>query len=535
MDVRDSEQGFRFCLPALLNFVNNLLSRSFSAKTRTASNLAANIYAVAVGLVFVPIYINYLGIEAYGIIGAFTGMTAFVWLFDLGIATNINREMAGFYESENKEDILDLKKTLEASVYIISAAIFVGLLGFVHLIAHYWLNTQRFTPDFMVSVMAILSFSLALQFPINFYQNGLMGLRQQVAINLVGISYNTIRCIGAVAAILMFDDKIRAFLIFQALAAFINLLMHRWIFQRATRVAGYKAKINFSLLQKIRKFASELFANNLVTMLLTSADKVILSRMLSLEQFGYYMIAYNIVIMTINTYSHSVNNVLFPNMVRHVNSGDTSELKRTFHLGTRVMAWGAVSIGTILVFLPEPILQLWTQNDDVVRNTAPILTLIAAAFSINITMMVPYYLQHAFGRSQVSFVFNSVSLVILIPALIFGTHYFGPVGAAMVWLVFQVAYFLTFVPVVRAKFLNFSLMEYYRDDVLRVFLFAGIIGFIIVPHLPVDGGRVEKAIIILAVFTVTCFSSFVIAGLFANEHFGALRRQVRGLIPFFRR
>jgi len=511
----------------LINAFDKLIFRSYSAKTRTASNLAANIYTVGVGLIFVPIYINYLGIEVYGIIGAFTGMTAFVWLFDLGIATNINREMAGFSDADNKLSVLDLKRTLEASVYIISAAIFGALLGFIYIIAHYWFNTQRFTPDFMVSVMAILAFSLALQFPTNFYLNGLMGLRQQLAINLVGIAYNTFRCIGAVAAILIFEDKIRAFLIFQALAAITNLLILKWIFERSTRIDGYKAKVSFSLLRRIRKFATELFANNLVTIMLTSADKVILSRMLSLQEFGYYMLAFNIVTMTINTFSNSVNNVLFANLVRHVNSGDEGELKRTFHLGTRIMAWGAVSIGTVLVFLPEPMLEIWTQNAEVVRNTAPLLALLAAAFAINITMIVPYHLQHAFGRSQVSFVFNIFSLVFFVPALIVGTSQSGPFGAAMAWLVFQILYFLTFVPVIKAKFLDFSLLQYYRDDVLRVFVLAGVAGFGFIPLVPVDGGRLEKATVIMAVFMIICFCSFVIAGLFSKEFFGVLRNQIR--------
>lgn len=507
----------------MLNILDTLLSRAFSARTRAASNLATNVYTVIVGIVFVPIYINYLGVEAYGIIGAFTGLTAFVWLFDLGIATNINREMAGFHDSNNRQQILDLKKTLEVSVYIISAAIFVALLGFVYLIAHYWFNTERFTPAFMLSVMAILAFSLALQFPTSFYLNGLMGLRQQVAINIVGITYNTTRCVGAVVAILIFEDKIRSFLIFQASAAVINLLLLRLLFEYSTGIEGYKPKVDFLLLKRIRQFASELFANNLVTILLTQADKVVLSRMLSLEQFGYYMLAFNIVTMSINTFSSSVNNVLFPNLVRHVNSGDTKELERTFHLGTRVMAWGAVSIGTVLIFLSEPVLQLWTQNAEVVRNTAPLLALLAAAFVVNVIMLVPYYLQHAFGRSHITFLFNLLFLFIYIPSLIFSASEYGAVGAASVWFALQLIYFVVFVPVIRSAFLRFDPWRYFFSDIGRVVAVGIVIGLAFSYLDDAVENQIAKYLILFACSGLTIVSLFLTAGLYSRQLWSLFR------------
>lgn len=479
-----------------------------------------------VGIVFVPIYINYLGVEAYGIIGAFTGLTAFVWLFDLGIATNINREMSGFAESRDKSRLLDLKKTLEVSIYGISFLIFVGLLGFIYLIAHYWFNTERFTPAFMVSVMVILAFSLVLQFPTNFYANGLMGLRQQVALNVVNIAYNTFRCIGAIVAILVFEDKIRAFLIFQALAAVCNLLLIKLLFDRAAEFQGYSGRTDFSLLKSIRRFASELFANNLVTILLANADKVILSRMLSLEQFSYYVLAFNIVTMTINTFSNSVNNVLFPNLVRHVNSGDTEELIRTFHLGTRVMAWGAVSIGTILVFLPAPVLQIWTQNPEVVRTTAPLLALLAAAFAVNVIMLVPYYLQHAFGRSHISFLFNLLFLFIYIPSLIFSVSGYGAVGAASVWLALQVVYLAIFVPVIKIKFLQFDLVRFFFVDIIRLALVGGAIGFLFFLVAPYIENRLYILGLVGGCFVLVAAGTFWVAELQRSARIYPLLRHV---------
>lgn len=119
--------------------------RRFSARSRTVSNLLTNFYTLVVGLLFVPLYINYIGIETYGIIGAFNGVTAFLWLFDLGVATNINRELARFSQTADKRELVDVKKTLEIVCYGLSAVILLFLSGFVYFLANYWFTSNNFT------------------------------------------------------------------------------------------------------------------------------------------------------------------------------------------------------------------------------------------------------------------------------------------------------------------------------------------------------------------------------------------------------
>ena len=56
-----------------------------SVKLNTAANLAARVWTALVHLAFVPLYVRYLGIEAYGLIGVFTSLLALFALLDLGL------------------------------------------------------------------------------------------------------------------------------------------------------------------------------------------------------------------------------------------------------------------------------------------------------------------------------------------------------------------------------------------------------------------------------------------------------------------
>jgi len=52
--------------------------------------------ASSIGLAFVPVYIDYLGIEAYGLIGVFAILQAWLALLDFGMTPTLAREMSRF-------------------------------------------------------------------------------------------------------------------------------------------------------------------------------------------------------------------------------------------------------------------------------------------------------------------------------------------------------------------------------------------------------------------------------------------------------
>ena len=63
-------------------------------------NLIANFlgqgWTALMGLAFIPVYIKYLGIEAYGLIGIFAVLHAWLTLLDVGMTPTLGREMARF-------------------------------------------------------------------------------------------------------------------------------------------------------------------------------------------------------------------------------------------------------------------------------------------------------------------------------------------------------------------------------------------------------------------------------------------------------
>ena len=56
--------------------------------------LASSIGAALLGLAVVPLYLKYLGLEAYGLIGFFATIQALFLILDMGMSPTMNREIA---------------------------------------------------------------------------------------------------------------------------------------------------------------------------------------------------------------------------------------------------------------------------------------------------------------------------------------------------------------------------------------------------------------------------------------------------------
>ncbi len=58
------------------------------------AGLANSVWTALVGLAVIPLYLKFLGIEAYGLIGFFATTQALLQILDLGLAPTITREVA---------------------------------------------------------------------------------------------------------------------------------------------------------------------------------------------------------------------------------------------------------------------------------------------------------------------------------------------------------------------------------------------------------------------------------------------------------
>ena len=404
------------------------------------AGLANSIWSALIGLAVVPFYLKYLGIEAYGLIGFFVTTQALLSLLDMGLAPTISREVARYSASGNLQEAGKLLHTLAIVYWSMAGAIALLILVLAPLIAEYWLQSKQFSPQSISHAVMLMGLVIACRWPIVLYQGALIGAERLAVSSSVSIVMATLGSLGAVCVLAFVSPTIEAFFIWQAGVGLVYAVTMRWA---TWRVIGRLKWLRFDVdeLKRIWHFSVGMSGVALSATVLTQLDKVILSKMLSLEEFGHYMlatlVANGLYILILPTF-----NAVFPRLSALVVAGDTEKLTDLYRIGTRMLATVLFPIAMLLVIFPQDIVYLWTGNPTIAISVAPVIAFLAIGTALHGVMFLPYALQLAYGMARLPLIINVLLMIVLIPLIISLALKYGALGGAMAWLSFHVLYVL---------------------------------------------------------------------------------------------
>lgn len=96
-------------------------------------------------LAFVPLYIKFMSIESYCLVGIFASLLALFGILDMGLSTTLNSVMARFSALPDKaQDMRNLVRTLELPYWGVAVFIGIAVVCLSGPIAHYWVNADKY-------------------------------------------------------------------------------------------------------------------------------------------------------------------------------------------------------------------------------------------------------------------------------------------------------------------------------------------------------------------------------------------------------
>ena len=442
-----------------------------SLKKNVVFNLFGKTWGAIINIILVPLYIKYLGIESYGLIGFFAMLVGSFSILDLGLGTTINRELAGYraVENPNADNIRNLTFSLE-SIYW-SVGIVIGLLVAVlsGLIAVHWVNVEELSADTVRNAVLLMGGVLVFQWPINYYNHGLTGLEKLVVNNTILIVMTTVRSVGALLVLSYISPTITAFFAWQAGTSFLHVFLMRWALWSNLPKSKSRRIFSKDQLKSVSKFAAGMTGISLVTFFLSHVDKVLLSKLLSLSAYGYYTLALALP-SAITMIISPVCSAFFPRLSALVKKGDTVELKKIYHNSSAIAAALIFPISFILIFFSYEILMLWTGDATTTENTYLVAGLLTIGSMFNSLMVMPYYLLISHGWTKFTIYQNSIAAVVLVPSLFVLTSMFEALGAAIIWATLNIGYFIISQPIMHRTLLKGELRKWYLKDTLLTML-----------------------------------------------------------------
>lgn len=434
-------------------------------KKNIAANFVGSIWQSLMGLIFVPLYIKFIGIESWGLIAIFATLQAVFGLLDMGLSNALNREMARLSILPHKEqEMRNLVRTLASVYWTITIFVVLAIVSLSKYIAYHWITAENVTPKTIQQALLIMGFVIALRLPSGLYSGGLMGLQKQVLLNGINISLSTLRGAGAVLILWLVSPTIQAFFLWQIVISIITTFFFAMFLWRKLPQSGRKAEFQVHLLKGIWKFAAGMGGIAVLSVILTQLDKIILSKMLSLEMFGYYALA-GIVAMSLQRLFTPIFYSIYPRLTQLVSIDDQDGLKQLYHKSCQFMSVLILPIAIVIALFSYEILLLWTQDPVTAEKSHLLVSILVCGTALNGLMNFPYALQLAFGWTSLSLSKNAIAVILLVPLIIYLTKHYGAIGAAYAWLVLNLGFVLIEIQILHRRLLRQEKWRWYWQDV----------------------------------------------------------------------
>ncbi len=480
-----------------------------SLKKNIVANYLSQAYTLSISIVMTPIYLRYMGIEAYGLIGFFTMMTAWFQLLDVGLTATLMRESARFRGGATGGSSLRiLLRGLEvvfAAVSLVSAVVMA--LGAKY-VATQWLKVGHLDPLEVTNSIILMGFSIPLRWTSGLYKGAIIGFERQVWIGGYGVFIATIRFVGVLAVFATLGSSPSKFFAYQLIVAIIELLgvmimTYRLVPGPAVpffRVSWLPVlgNLTFSL---IIAFAST------VWVIVTQVDKLILSKLLPLAEYGMFSVAV-VAASAITAVGGPVGVALLPRLTKLIAQEDMAGATLLYRRATQVVCVAVMPAVTTLCFFAEPILQAWTGNPVIAHHAAPVLILYAIGNGFLAIGAFPYYMQYAKGDLRLHLIANAGMIILLIPLFILGARHWGGIGTGLVWACFNGLYVLLWTPIVHARVFKGQHWRWIGTDVVPITLVSVVAGWFLSSLIVLPAGRLATLACVLPLGALQMVSAF---------------------------
>ena len=410
---------------------------------RLARNMAAamtnSVVLVLINLIALPFYLRFLGMEAYGLIGFYATLQTVLQVLDLGLAPTVSREIAHGAETGQQRRSASLLRTLGV-VYVGVAIVIVAIIALIApWIGANWLQAKALSESTVTQAVALMGANLACRWPISLYHGALIGSHRLARSAATSMTINICAAITTIAVLAWSVRSIQAFFIVQAAFGLLQVIVLRVLAWRA--VGERDAPYDFGDLRRVWHFSAWMGGAVIAGLLVSQFDKVVLSRVVTLESFAHYMLA-ALLVSGLQILAAPAFNTLFPKFSALIARGDRESLEYLYTVAGRLFATALFALTFAVVFQTRPLVTVWLGDAKVASDVAPLAAWLAIGSSLNGIMIFPYCLQLAAGKPKLAFLIAAILLAVAVPMVLMLAYHYGAIGGAVSWAVLNSIYLL---------------------------------------------------------------------------------------------
>ncbi|WP_367849025.1 lipopolysaccharide biosynthesis protein [Rhodoferax sp. WC2427] len=379
-----------------------------------------------------PWYLQALGPKQFGLIGFITMLQALLGIMDAGTSQALVREFAIRFNATDggKRDTASLLYGVERLYWVFGLTIGTAILLLSNVIATHWLVLDDLPLSLGTYAICGAGILFAVQFPGSVYRSLLVGTQAQIPLNAIMLIGALARHVGGVMVVLCWPT-LYAYLVWQAGVGLLETLARGHRAWRTTGVKRSGLRWEPQSLLPVWKTIANLTGTAWLAALTVQMDKIILSKMVGLQQFGYYTIAASIALGALQLVYPLIQAV----MPMAIQLRFDPRGLRKLSIKLLWLFGGLVAIGGLLfAAMGEWMLHFWVRNATAATAIYPVLSVLLIGTALNAFYNVGYIHWLVVGKVDRMLKVNLAALVLsiaIIPPLV---DRLGIIGAAFGWL-----------------------------------------------------------------------------------------------------
>jgi O-antigen/teichoic acid export membrane protein len=418
-----------------------------TVKRNVIYNILGGSWAILLNLLAARVIIRQLGPEAYGLASFGTTLQVLFALFDLGVSITVTREVATD-TSESHRQSHRLVQTAVSIYWMVAGCIGLVLVIAAPWIVRHWFTFKTLDLDTATTAFRGLSLATAFNWPMAAYVSTLTGMQRLGAVNRVRVISVTSYLGGGIILLYLTPD-LTVYMAWNALTSLFALALYAMTTYRILPGLPKRPLIFWPVLRHVWQFASQMYLISLLALLFTQTDRFLIGKVLLASQLGFYNIAMTIV-TGLGTVQIFISSALMPAMAADFGRGDRVMLHTHYYKLTQTLVYLTTLPVFASIFYGRDLLALWT-TAETAQGAYRALGLLAFGLLVNTAVSASYNLSVATGHASYPLRVNLVAVLPYVAILFVLVTNFGIEGAALTWLLLNLYYLVTLMPLVQKR------------------------------------------------------------------------------------
>ena len=492
-----------------------------SLRLNVAANYASQLYTTLIGTLLIPLYLGMMGAEAYGLIAFFSMLQSWFIVLDLGLTLTIARESARYFGGAlTPLDYRRLYRPLSLIFLVVAVVGGGALVALAPTIAERWLNLRQLPVDDIVIALQIMGLSVAMRWMGGLYRGVATGAERFVWLSGFNALVATLRFAAVFVSMALWGHTTKVFFLHQMAVAALELgtlyIVARRLVPRPVK-GDPPTGWSFAPVATRLRFSLVIAFTSAVWIFVTQVDKLILSGVLPLAEYGFFMLAV-LVASGITSATGPIGAALLPRLARLYAESNYTEIARLYHRFAQLVGVVAVSLTVTLASCAESLLFAWTGDSELTRVAAPILRLYSIGNGLLALSAFPFYIQYARGNLRYHLIGNIGLIVLLIPSIVFAALHFGGVGVGWVWVGMNVIYLFGWVAFVHGRLEPGLHAKWIKHNVLMIMVPTALVGVAVAILHREEFTNRWTAIVDVALISTACIATACLASTDIRRH-----------------